>query len=318
MEDKEMRPTKYWMQNDKGQWWRNGLAKSHWNRTVVGCAIPLTLDRAGEISLSDKTRDKLVYILVSLTQKMFKDGYRIRDWNGEFTEFGDLRPDVAFGSDWPELGLPNGFNRLVIANALKSAGAYDSNLNHVYNDMIKEWHEGIGTSMEITGEVIHAIGHWKTNKPSYGDIGSFSLAALSFLLQEDRREYTKSVSRAMNGLWQFMRYERHPIFTFTYAGLVRRQEGKKRIPPIIQDLRDFPDVDMKKRMSGGKKETDKVQPLANRQVNSIYWKSSPFAVVIHPQSVITHKETGDEYVYSGVDYMLAYWMGLYFDLIPKN
>jgi hypothetical protein len=64
MADKAFRPTKYWLQGPEGRWWRCGLAKGHFNEAMFGCAIPLALDRRGEIHLDPATRQALLDVLL--------------------------------------------------------------------------------------------------------------------------------------------------------------------------------------------------------------------------------------------------------------
>lgn len=319
METESDRPTKFWMKNSSGQWWRNGLAKDHWNLAVTGCAVPLLLHRRGAILLNQGTRDSLKGALVAMVRHLADGGWRLRDWDGRFTEFGDLRPGASVDPNWPSFqAIPNGFNMALVLNGLRSAGEYDSRLMELYEEKAILWSDNIGLSMEAVGEFVKSLGHWRIGKPSYSDMQAYALASMSLLLQEDRRDFTKGYKRGMSGLWEYMRYERNAPFTLTYVALVRPDQAG-RVAEVLEDLRDFPGSDMKVMRGGPRRDGSHVQPLANRPVNTNYWKSSPFRHITGPQDIpVLHPTTGAELQMAAMDYLLAYWMGRYFGLIPER
>jgi hypothetical protein len=317
METPEERPTKFWMQDEQGRWFRNGLAKNHMNMAMCGCALPLALHRRGDIQLSSETEAALKSVLVAGVTHLAGGDWRIRDWDGRFTEFGDLRPNVTFGPTWPELkNLPNGFNQMLVLNMLRSAAYYDDDLKQIYEEVAPKWAPGIKQSLEVAGEAVKMIGHWKIGKPSYSDMQAFSTAAACFMLQEERREIVRYVTGGLHGLWEYMRWENNPPFNLAYH-MARPNESN--MPAIERLLRHFPDVDGKQAYEFKKKATDKYQPIENRPPNSVYWKSSPFrlAVSVGP-SIATNPDTGDRQIFSGADYLYAYHMGRFLDAIPAR
>ncbi|MBI2608339.1 MAG: hypothetical protein HYW47_01930 [Deltaproteobacteria bacterium] len=302
MVTKEQRPTAYWIQGPKGQWWRNGVAKDHVNLAVFGCSIPLALERRGQIHLTDETRQKLISFMLPLVQRIVYHGFQIIDWNGQRTEYGSLR------------SAANGFNQLLMLHMLATAAPYDRGMYKVYRSKIKGWHRTIGWSLEALGQGVHKIIENRRgtyDKPSFSDMQALGLAYLSLYFQEHRRKYMKSIRRGMEGVWKFMRYERNPMFAIPYVATIRAQEVH-RIFPIIEDLRDFP-VD-KYEANTSRRDTKYIQPLANRPYNTNYWKSSPFRAIAHTPP----PKTGNEQVFAGMDYLLAYWTGRYFNLVPHE
>lgn len=304
MDTEQNNPTKFWMQGPTGEWFRNGLAKDHLNLAAFGAAIPLALDRRGEIALEPATKQKLLDLLLPLVKRLAENDYKIIDWNGKPTEFGNLGPQIA-----------NGFNQMIVLHTLVSTQFYDQKLADIYHKEIEAWHRTIAWSFELLGQTIKRfIGDKRGpdfDKPSFSDMQAVGLAYLSLFLQEPRREYMKSIRRGMEGLWKFMRYERNPMFSIPYIATIRPNETV-RMGHIVEDLHDFPIE--KYQTFTGKNETHYIQPLANRPFSSNYWKSSPWDTIKNPPP----PPTGEELVYAGMDYLIAYWMGRYFGLVPAE
>ena len=304
MDTPQNNPTKFWMQGPTGAWFRNGIAKGHVNMAAFGCSIPLALERKGQIQLRDTTRAKLISVLLPLVQRLERNDLYIIDWNGRPTEFGNLGPQVL-----------NGFNMMLDLHMLKAASWYDPYLAKRYQKYMKSWHWRINWSLNLLGRATRGIigdDHGTENRPSISDMQHLSLAYLSLYLQGgDRRKYMKHIYRGMYGIWNFMRYMRNPMFTIPYYATVRGDEYT-RMQEVIEDLRDFPLE--KYETSEGGVITKFIQPLANRPFDTNYWKSSPFlAITKYPPP-----RTGQEQVFSSVDYLLAYWMGRYFGVIPEE
>ena len=120
MSDETDRPTRFWMQGPQGQWWRNGVAKDHFNLAVFGVAIPLALERLGRIQLAPETKQALLDFLMPLVRRFVQNGFEIADWNGKTTEFGNLSPQIA-----------NGFNQLLSLHILVTAAYFDNKIYKV-------------------------------------------------------------------------------------------------------------------------------------------------------------------------------------------
>ncbi len=319
MDTPEERPTKFWTQGTGGRWYRNGVAKNHTNLTMFGCAVPLFLDREGKITLTGPTRELLKRVLVGVVKHLKAGGWQIKDVDGKTTEFGDLRPDVTFGPTWPALtGLPNGFNRAIILHGLRSASFYDAELAADYERLAPLWAPGIGQSMELVGDAVKAIGHWKIGKPSFSDMQAFASASLSLIAQEPRREIAKHYSKGMVGLWEYMRYERNAPFTLCYV-LVRPSEA--RVADVIEDLRQFPLPRQKGYWNVKHRDSSSVQPLGNRPTNANYYKSNPFRRVILPDGPLVqnrHPDTGALQLHGGQDFLVSYWLGRYLGVVPEK
>lgn len=329
MDTPEDRPTKHWRRGDGG-WFRTGAAKNHLNLAMYGCAIPLALDKKGDIELKEETKVLLETILVATVRRLAENQYRMIGWNGKPTEFGDLRPSVVpqeyidmvkpyvgilpwdiSADDLDNLSRPlNGFNMTIVLALLRAAGEYDPYLMDLYQQETKAWGKTLGLSLQVVGYIISRIGHYKLGKPSYSDMAAIGQAASVLLMHEPDSKIAADVSRGLGGLWQYVRYERNPMFAFTYLGMLNKGEEPERIEEIIEDLRDFPNK--KQAHFGPNEESESTQPLRNRKISSHYWKSDPNGRITGEQ--IPHEGR----FYSAQDYLLAYWWGRYLELVPEK
>ena len=339
METQEANPTKFWRQENSGKWWRTGLAKNHFLGAILGCGIPLALHENGKIQLRPDVKDALLSVMLPAMRRFVDNGFVIMDYDGKPTEFGDLRPNLIpkeyielakpfvgfFGiseEDLESMNRPlNGFNMILVLSMLRSAGQYDPEIMAVYEKAAKEWGEGTRLSLQVLGFIMKKIGHWKIDKPSYSDMEAVAFAATGLFLWtrpdggSTAAGIEADVMTALTGLWGYMRYERNAAFSIPYNHFV---DQKIVLDDVIEDLRDFPDPDQKVQMSNPTKDTDEVQPLANRKTNSHYWKSSPFHRVDGPGEPFRHPVRGSITYYSGQDFLVAYWLGRFFDLVPEK
>lgn len=294
-----------------GEWFRDGMNKDHYNLAAFGLAIPLALDRRGEIALSTDTREVLIAALVPLVRRLVENEYILRDSLGERSPYSNLGPNSG-------LILPNGFHRMISLHALASAAPYDEPLRDEYEKRLGQWTDGLEFSMDLSGAWSKARGRWnRAANISDSDAQAFALAACSLLLQEDRDPHRARAQNALHGWWNFMQYELNAPFTLTYAAYVENDPQQRRAAAagIEAELRDFPpekyvpngrDVESKLEVTPGE-----LQPIHNRPIDSNYWKASAYERV-------TETERQTENRYAGMDYLLAYWMGRYFDLLPAR
>lgn len=306
MEDETQDPTKFWAQGAGGRWWRNGLAKNHFNSAICGLAITLELHNRGDIKLNDDTLTALLDVLRPAVVRFVENDFNLTEPNGEVTEFGSLGPQVL-----------NGFNMIITLNALKSMSAYDANIKSIYEDKSESWGSRIDFSMSMVGWFMYTVGHWNFEKPSYSDMQAFGFAATSLLLQEPNSELADDIENALDGLWTVMNWERNANVTIPYYYFVKGCTGRG-MNDIIEDLRDFPTAAQKIGVASGRDDTDEVQPLINRPTNSNYYKSSPYRRALPPHDPVVHPNTGAVQYFSGQDYLLTYWMGRYFRLVPER
>ena len=128
---------------------------------------------------------------------------------------------------------------------LASAAPYDAELAQESEEKLEDWKSGLVWSMESSGDYARWRGRWHTAAQiSNSDSQQLALAAMSFLLQEDREEHRRPVIDGLDAWWDFMQYELNAPFTLVYAHA--RYEGpgnrQRTVTPIIAELRDFPPV----------------------------------------------------------------------------
>lgn len=326
METQEQAPEKFWKQESEGRWWCTGLAKNHFLGACLGCGIPLALDAKGKIHLKSQTKEALLAVLLPAVRRFVANGYVIVDYDGEPTEFGDLRPALIpkeyidliapyvswlgiSEEDLEKLDKPlNGFNMILVLSILRAAGEYDPAIMAVYEKEAKAWAPGIKQSLAVLGFCIKKIGHWKIGKPSYSDMEAVAFAAVGHFLWEPQGLTAEAVNEGLAGLWGYMRWERNAAFSVPYKAMVDQAVA---LDDVQSDLQDFPLPAQKVQCASGRDDTDEVQPLCNRTMNSHYWKSSPFRRATPPHTPVMNSR-GARYHYSGQDYLIAYWMGRYF------
>jgi len=294
-----------------GEWWLDDLAKGHLNLAVIGLAVPLALDRHGELNLDGSTRRALTAALMPIVKRLVENEYVVLNAEGEPTRFSDITPNSFL--------FPNGFQRIVAWQVLASAAPYDDDIRDEYEEKLDEWKSGLVWSMESSGDFARARGRWHTAAQiSNSDSQQLALAAMSFLLQEEREEHRAPVLDALDAWWDFMQYELNAPFTLVYAHYYEDGPGRKRsiTAPIIQELRDFPPVKHPSRFENEEESIrlteGVVQPIWNRPVDVNYWKANAFEEVLETETPNTRVR------YAPMDYLLAYWMGRYFGLVPEE
>ena len=108
-----------------------------------------------------------------------------------------------------------------------------------------------------------------------------------------------------------MRHELNALYTIAMAAFALEGEAEAaEMEKIVAELRDFPN---EKQL--GREERDltpgTLQHLRDRPVDTNYWKANPFERAEAPRP----PRRNDMYA-AGMDYLLAYWMGRYFEVVP--
>ena len=135
------------------------------------------------------------------------------------------------------------------------------------------------------------------------------MAACSLLLNESRDTYTRPVTGSLKAWGRFMKHEANGVYTPVYAHWVMTDADERRtaMAPLADQLASFP-IDKVLTDDVEQLTARLVQPLANRPVDTNYWKANPFERA---------EETGQDFLMraAGMDYLLSYWMSRYFDLL---
>jgi hypothetical protein len=301
MVTEEENPTRFWQRGANGFWFRNGVAKGHYSAAVFGLAVAIGLENQGAISLDPETTALVRQTLVDIAHYLIDNGYRIVDADGEVTEFGRLY-------DWRQNGF-NGLQLLAMLRVGKAIGdakctqEYDRLLASGAGPVIATTLGGLGNLYAEKGR--HRFGHFSDDQAIYTN--AFVLYLNS---DEQGKGILRNVRYALGKMWQFLRYSRKTYISFIQAVMVGISEEERG--EALETLRMFPD-DKHVISEVGTEKTESVQPIANMNLNSHYWKSNYFKKAILGESAQRIDEE-----YSSQDYLFVYWMGRYYGLISEE
>ncbi|MHC4948489.1 MAG: hypothetical protein ACYTG1_09530, partial [Planctomycetota bacterium] len=274
-------------------------------RAVFGCAVPLALERRGELTLDDDTRAALVGAMVPMIRRVVRDDWFITD------RIRARRPDAAITPE--AVVFPDGYERVLALHLLCAGAPYDEELALLHDERLEAWSSGIGFSNQIGGLGTSFRKRWE--QP--GDLrrpATFALAACSVLLQTDRPATRHEIRDGLRGWWGFMKHEANAPYTIVYAHFALSSDARRgrAMAPILAALADFPG----EKIPGDPDDTAArtvttpglVQPLANRPLAVDAWSASVFELVERAE----RRDAGRRL--AAADYLLAYWMARYFGL----
>jgi hypothetical protein len=270
-----------------GYAWRGDVSKDQLAGYACGLGVALAL--APEPAL----RERAARLALPLAKRLHEGDLRILDAGGERTTHGDLRPYVV--------GFPIGVNALIalaIAEAAKSAG--DTSL----------------------ADALAARGAWRAARfanlrpPGNAKRVNENMAyvsLLSLLLLTKQPAQQDALREIEARLWAGVRGEHNAFFAGVHV--LASDETAARVERLAA-LAEFPDrkrrlpVDLTRpgfdfeqralRSSKGLPRAELPVPLYLRPAGSNLWVSDPYALV--------GSLRGGEIEYSGVDYLLAYWL----------
>jgi hypothetical protein len=297
MKLEDQRPTMYWQKGNNGYWFRNGVAKGHYSRTILGLATIIGLHNHGDIKLSSEMRILVSQTFLKIAHYLIENKYKIIDVDGKVTEFGRL-------DRWY-----SGFGRLIILSMLRTGKAIGcSRCKKEYERIVKY---GAGLVIAITlgllGTVYamigreNALGHFSDDEVVYS-------SALAFYLNSNTDDkMLKYIRFALRNMWKFLRFSQKSYLTFVYHIIIG--VSPKELNQALDTLKWFPDD---KRIINNRitTQTHEVQPICNQYISNNYWKSDYFR-----KTVLTEKSKRVNVQRSAQDYLSAYWLGRYFNLI---
>jgi hypothetical protein len=301
MVTEEERPTRFWQKGENGFWFRNGVSKSHYGGAVFGLGTVVALDNGGAISLEPGTRGSVDKTLKEIAHYLIDNDYRIVDANGEVTEFGRL-------DDW----RLNGFDGLQILAMLRACAATGSEkCAREYARLVEaDASKTIEKTLGALGDLYAYFG--RENFDHFGDDEAIYTNAFTLYINSDEGDWrvVRHVRRTLEKMWQFLRYSRKSYMTFVQDVLVGVSEEERE--EALDTLRMFP-ASKRVIFDLALEDTDEVQPIANQAISSHYWKSNYFR-----RATRTASSKPKKVEYSGQDYLSAYWMGRFFDLISEE
>jgi hypothetical protein len=241
-------------------------------------------------------RARIEELAVPVAEHLRRHGMRIVDVGGEATTHGDLRARVG-------LVFPVGVNALIALAVAKVADASNGD-------------DALSRALDEDGYLRAArTAHWRS--PGYAkrvndNMAYASLLALLLLEAEPARAAALREAEAL--LWDGVRGERNAFFAGVHAlasgdaaardearaGLAEFPERKQELPVDLTR----PGFDFEARWlknSKGLPRAKQPVPLYLRPAGSNLWVSDPYALVGSLRDV-------GQTEYSGVDYLLAYWL----------
>jgi hypothetical protein len=272
-----------------GYVWRSDVSKDQLAGYACGLGVALALLPDPEI------RERVARLAAPLAEHLRRNDLHIVDFDGEPTTFGDLRARVAL--------VPIGVNALIALSVAKGAEVASGD-------------DAFSTELDEDGFLAAAgKAHWRppgNTKRVNENMAYASLLAL--LLLEQDRERGAALREAEGRLWEGVRGEHNAFFAAVHAfasgDAAAREEATLALGEFPERKRELP-VDLTRpgfdferswwKDSKGRPRATEPIPLYLRSAGSNLWVSDPQALV---GSLKGHSPIE----YSGIDYLLAYWL----------
>lgn len=272
-----------------GYFWRADVSKDQVAGYACGLGVALALLPDPEIS------ERVARLAAPLAEHLRRNQLRIVDWDGERTTHGNLRARIAL--------FPVGVNALIALAVAKTADAASGD-------------DGFSAELDADGYLRAA--RWanlrppgKTNRVNE-DMAYVSLLAL--LLLEQAPERRAALREAEARLWEAVRGEHNAFFAAVHrlasGDDAARSEAALALAEFPEGKRDLP-VDLTRpgfdfearwwKNSQGLPRATAPIPLYLRRASSNLW-------VDDPQLLVASLGKTGQTEYSGIDYLLAYWL----------
>jgi hypothetical protein len=272
-----------------GYWWRADVSKDQLAGYACGLGVALA------VLPEPAVRERVASLAGPLARHLDANDYRIVDYDGERTRYGDVRPRV--------LGFPVGLHAMIALAVGRSAEASGADAG-LWERLLDDGAFGVaGTA------------HWRFpgNTKRVNENMSYA-ALLPLLLLERDAERAHALRETEARLWAKVAGEHNAFFAFVHAAASgdgeARAEGIAALREFPERKRDFP-VDLSRpgfdipqswwKNSKGYPRAKDPLPLYLRPVGSNLWVSDPRLLA---GSLRDRGETE----YAGVDYLLAYWL----------
>jgi hypothetical protein len=284
------RPTE-WRQSTThaGYWWRADVSKDQLAGYACGLGVALA------VVPDPGVRTRIAALAGPLATHLAAHDYQVFDYDGERTTHGNLRPRL--------FGFPVGLNALIALATARVAEASGGDAA-LWERLLEDGAIGVaGTA------------HWRApgNTKRVNENMSYS-ALLPLLLLEQDPERAEAWQEAEARLWNQVAGEHNAFFALVHATAsgdpAARAEGhaarrgfpdRKSDLPVDQTRTGFDIPRSGWKNSKGQPRAREPLPLSLRPVGSNLWVSDPHLLV---GSLADHGETE----YSGIDYLLAYWL----------
>jgi len=285
--------------------WLGDVSTDQVDGVIFGYAVAFDL-------IDDPALRKSIAVHVkAIADHLIDHGMTIQDVNGQRTKHGDLTVGL----------FSEPLNALIALAVVKAAYhmTQDEKYQGKYLDLVRRqgYHKRVVKARDPWWETFTGVNHSDNN--------------LAFLADHTLLRYEKDPPlldyylKSLNRAWSVVRDEGNPLFTFIYYALLPPQ---KRDQPMlfhaVETLSLFP-VDRRnyrvvnstepnncisfRKDRFGRKQACEPVPMDRRPADVFEWKENPYRL-----------DGGGEgnLEFSGVDYLLPYWMGRYHGFIHAS
>jgi len=277
-------------QTHPGYFWRSDVSKDQYAGYIHGLGVTLAVVSDQEI------RSQIAPLASAIADHLMENDLQIIDWDGERTTYGDLRGRI--------IGvIPNGVNALICLAIFKVAAESTGEQKYIdfYDKLVQDGYPGITRST-----------HFATLGTDDRVNANMSYVALyPLLLLEDDEEVVGEVRKGALRTWSRVKEDHNAFFSFAHAAIVEEgDEGKAKGRDAIFEFPDSKDVlvlTTRQPEPGSKPAV----PLYQRPRNANLWVSDPTKLAGHLEDM--------GYVeFTGIDYLIAYWMGRYHGFVGPD
>ena len=286
----------------RGYAYKNDVSKDQYVGTLFGYLMAYL-----HLPLNSKLQALVRRDVVAIAYHLIYHNYHIVDITGRITRFGNLQGRIG--------GVPVYLNSLIDFFSLLLAlevAPQDQKLKEAYQDLLRWKYHKLWrySKFQILGN---------TN-PNNDNMAFFCFYGIGVLLKRTPRpELQKPWEESIDYLWSFIRAEGNSLWNFMYCALRRKDE--QALQDAIWQLQLYPEIAQAYSVDvrnvswiehsvwpdrKGRAQARYALPLPLRGMSSFIWKSSPYTLISRDNPIK---------IYSGTDYLLAYWLGRYHQYI---
>ncbi len=286
--------------------YRGNVSKDQYAGLVFGLAVAWRHLAPHEPEVAARIR----HHAGAIVDRLLRDRMILTE-RGEPTRFGNVRGRI--------LGAPIGVNALIALGAFRLAHDATGDPRHVraYRRMIVDG--GYDEIAYWARAALPSLGLENHNNDNMAYLGFYATMTL-----ERDPEVIAELRAGLRRAWiDDLRAHDNPFWTFIHVSLV--EDDDEAVAAAVEQLRRYPErlvarpVDLRRRSDiprrwfrsrKGVPRSAVALPMDLRTPSTFAWRSCPFAL---------YDDIGmppDTLAYSGVDYVLAYWLGRHHGLIP--
>jgi hypothetical protein len=291
--------------------WLSDVSRDQYAGYIHGLGVTLAV-------VSDPAiRSQIPPIAAALADHLIENELEIIDWDGERTTHGDLRGRI--------IGfIPNGVNALICLAIAKVAaeGAGEQKYIDFYEQLVQDGYPQITKWSHFS---IFGIGNRVNDNMAY-------LALYPLLFLEDDREIVQKLRKGGRRTWSHVREDHNAFFSFVHAAVVGDDEpgqppGGEGKAKGREAIFEFPDnkvvwpVDLTREEFDFPRaflNTRKCEPKSKRAVPLYLRPRSASLWVSDPHRLVGYLKGIGNVEHTGIDYLIAYWLGRYHGFIGAD